>query len=99
MQDFSERTIVVVGPAYRRGDYRSVSFCYADSNAKSLKAFVDDLSTALAGKRVAPLAISKAMTQHFRSVGLAGPLLMVPSAVDVAAWDALSIACDLPLAE
>lgn len=78
---------------------RAYAFCYTDSIAKSLKIIVDDLSSALAKKRVAPLEISKAVARHFKLTGLTGPLLMAASAVDVAAWDALSIANEMPLAE
>jgi mandelate racemase len=78
---------------------QSYAFCYLESVARSLQVVVAELGHALAGRQVAPLALSKAISRHFKLPGLTGPLLMVASAVDVAAWDALSVAADLPLAE
>jgi mandelate racemase len=78
---------------------RSYCFCYVVSIAKALKTIVGDLSTRLAGQRVLPLELLGTLERHFKSAGFAGPLLMIASALDVAAWDALAIAAESPLAE
>ncbi len=78
---------------------RSYAFCYLEAIAKALKIVVEGLGDELIGRRVTPLELSRLIAQHFKLTGLAGPLSMVASAIDVAAWDALSIASDAPLAE
>ena len=77
---------------------RAYAFCYLPSVACALQRVVADLGAFLAGQAVAPLALSKTITRYFKLTGLSGPLAMVASAVDVAAWDACSIAADMPLA-
>ena len=75
------------------------AFCYLESVALSLQSIVSDVSVALKGHRVAPLDISRTISRYFKLTGLAGPLLMVASAVDTAAWDALAVAAGLPLVQ
>ena len=77
---------------------RAYAFCYLPSIARSLLPLVADLGAALAGLPLAPLDLSKRIARHFRLPGLVGPLAMVASSVDTAAWDALASAAGLPLA-
>ncbi|WP_207004978.1 enolase C-terminal domain-like protein [Trinickia mobilis] len=77
---------------------RSYAFCYLESVARSLQLMVSDLSEFLAGQAVAPVELSTSIARYFKLTGLYGPLCMISSAIDVAAWDALSIAAGLPLA-
>jgi mandelate racemase len=77
----------------------SYAFCYLESVARSLVNVVSDLSGHLAGQRVAPVELAKTITRYFKLTGLYGPLCMIASAVDGAAWDALSVSAGLPLAE
>lgn len=77
---------------------RSYIFCYKPAIAKSLCPIVTDLGEALAGSRIAPVEWSEQIAGYFKLAGLAGPLSLAASAIDVAAWDALAIAADLPLA-
>lgn len=74
------------------------AFCYLESVARSLAGMVSDLSHHLAGQRVAPIELSKSVARYFKLTGLYGPLCMLASAIDAAAWDALSISANLPLA-
>ena len=76
---------------------RSYAFCYQASIACSLKRIVQDLDEALAGMPIEPFELGRRLARYFRLPGLAGPLAMVASAIDVAAWDALAIAAGLPL--
>jgi len=76
---------------------RAYSFCYSQSVAKSSMVEVDELSRILGGQAVAPLELSGLMSRYFKLCSLTGPLLMVASAIDVAAWDVLAISANLPL--
>ena len=76
---------------------RSYAFCYHASIACSLQRIVHELGEALAGIRVEPFDLNQRLGRYFKLPGLAGPLAMVTSAIDVAAWDALAIAVGLPL--
>jgi mandelate racemase len=77
---------------------RGYAFCYLESVARSLLALVSDLGGFLAGQRLAPVELSKSIARYFKLTGLYGPLCMIASAIDVAAWDALSIHAGMPLA-
>jgi mandelate racemase len=74
------------------------AFCYLESVARSLVTLVTDLSGFLAGQEVAPIEMSRSIARYFKLTGLYGPLCMIASAIDAAAWDVLSIAAGLPLA-
>jgi mandelate racemase len=75
----------------------SYAFCYLESVAQSLPVIVRSLSDFLAGQKLAPLDLSRLTSKYFKLTGLYGPLCMIASAVDVAAWDALSISVGVPL--
>lgn len=75
----------------------SYAFCYLDAIARSLHAIISSLSDLLAGAELDPHEINRKLALHFKLPGLAGPLTMAASAVDVAAWDALAIAAEMPL--
>ena len=77
---------------------RSYTFCYKPGIARSLCPILSELGEALAGSRLAPVELSEKIAGYFKLPGLAGPLSSAASAIDVAAWDALAIAADLPLA-
>lgn len=77
---------------------RSHTFCYKPGIAKSLCPILSELGEALAGSRLAPVELSERIAGFFKLAGLAGPLSSAASAIDVAAWDALAIANELPLA-
>ena len=77
---------------------RGYAFCYLRSIAKGLVPVVTELGAALAGLPLVPIDLAHRMARHFRLPGLVGPLAMVASSVDTAAWDALATAADMPLA-
>jgi mandelate racemase len=66
--------------------------------ARSLVRIVAGLSGVLAGQPLIPLDLTDQITRHFKLPGVVGPLAMVASSVDMAMWDALAIAADMPLA-
>jgi mandelate racemase len=57
-----------------------------------------DLGAMLAGQRVAPLAFYRAARRSLHFVGYAGLSMIAASGLDMAAWDALARAADVPLA-
>lgn len=77
---------------------RAYAFCYLPSIARSLVPVVADLSFALAGQPLVPLELAHRVNRYFKLPGVVGPLAMVASSVDTAAWDALAAAADMPLA-
>jgi mandelate racemase len=77
---------------------RAYAFCYLPSIARSLVPIVAELSDALTGLPLAPLDLAQRVSRHFRLPGVTGPLAMVASSVDTAAWDALAKSTGLPLA-
>jgi mandelate racemase len=73
------------------------AFCYLPSVALSLVPIVAELGAALAGQPLAPVDLALRINRHFKLPGVAGPLAMVASSVDTAAWDALAQTAGLPL--
>ncbi|NLS08260.1 mandelate racemase [Rhizobium sp. P32RR-XVIII] len=99
-QIFSTVPLLIVELSTQEGiTGNAYGFCYTDVIARSMQTVVTDLGTVLAGQRVAPHSLSKRIAQHFKLIGLGGPLPMVASTVDVAAWDALAVAAGMPLAD
>jgi mandelate racemase len=74
------------------------AFCYQPSIARSLAPIVAELSEQLAGLPLLPLDLAHAVSRYFKLPGLTGPLAMVASSVDTAAWDALAKSAGKPLA-
>lgn len=77
---------------------RGYAFCYLPSIAVGLVSVVAELGAAFAGLPLAPMDLAQRMARHFRLPGVVGPLAMVASSVDTAAWDALASSAGLPLA-
>lgn len=72
---------------------------YLNLSARYIVPMIDDLSQALKGQRVAPFDAYKKTIGSLHLVGREGLSLIAVSALDMAAWDALAQAADLPLAE
>jgi mandelate racemase len=77
---------------------RSYAFCYRLSIARSAQSLVEDLSEALHGASLVPMELNQRIRRMFKLPALVGPLAMIASAVDMAAWDAVAISAGLPLA-
>lgn len=77
---------------------RAYAFCYLPSVARALPPVVAELGRALAGCALAPVELRRRIERHFKLPGVTGPLAMVASSVDAAAWDALAIGAGMPLA-
>ena len=72
---------------------------YTSLALEPLRCLVEDVGAALEGDAVAPLEIERKLGTMFRLLGPQGLIGMAVSGIDMAAWDALARANDLPLAE
>lgn len=77
---------------------RSHAYCYVERAAPLLRDTLAIAGDALLGAAVDPAAIRSLLGSKFRLLGVHGIVAMALSALDVACWDALAIAADLPLA-
>lgn len=77
---------------------RSYLFCYTPSAVKATSHILDDMSQRLQGKKLEPLEIHAFLNQAFRLVGVRGLVSMAIAGVDVACWDAMAQASQMPLA-
>jgi len=77
---------------------RSYVFCYRPSGPRAIDAILRDAVSLVQGEQVAPLDIASKLARRFALVGVTGLVRMALSALDIALWDALAVAADLPLA-
>ena len=80
----------VVGRAYQ--------FCYRAAAAPAIARFLDDIMDAVRDEVLAPAEIWAALSTRYRLIGVQGIVRMAMALIDVAAWDALAQAAELPLA-
>jgi len=80
----------VTGHAYQ--------FCYRPAAAPAIVRFLDDILEAVAGAALVPSDLWAALSRRFTLIGVQGIVRMAMSLVDVAAWDAVARAAELPLA-
>jgi mandelate racemase len=71
---------------------------YVPKAMKYLVSVLHDMGEMLAGQRVAPLEFYRAAQRSLHFVGYAGLAMIAASGLDMAAWDALARAADVPLA-
>lgn len=77
---------------------RAYAFCYRPSGAAAIAAILHEAAGLLAGKPVAPLDAYETLNARYRLFGVTGAVRMALSALDMALWDALAVAHDMPLA-
>lgn len=77
---------------------RAYLFCYVPGAPAAVARMLDAAFEVIAGARVAPLDIAARLARHFRLIGTRGVVGMALAGIDVACWDALAIAADMPLA-
>lgn len=77
---------------------RSYVFCYLPAAAAAIIAILTDIERQVKGSRVAPVDLWAKLTKRFTLIGVQGVVRMAMAALDVACWDALAIASNLPLA-
>ena len=78
---------------------RSYVFCYGSSGAKAVAAHIAEAGELIRGRPCQPQSITRLLLRRFALLGVAGPVRMALSAVDLAIWDALAIAVAKPMAE
>jgi mandelate racemase len=78
---------------------RAYIFCYTPLVLKPLCSFLDDISSLIIGKPVAPADLFLDLSRTFRLLGRQGLVGMALSGLDMALWDALGRAADRPVAE
>jgi mandelate racemase len=77
---------------------RAYAFAYTPLTLRSLAQFVRDIAPELVGKSVSPRARMRQMEKRLKLVGWQGLAGMVVGMLDMALWDALARAMDVPLA-
>lgn len=80
----------VVGHAYL--------FCYRESGAKAIAEVLHEAVGLLDGMAVSPVKIAAMLERRYALLGVSGVVRMALAAIDIALWDALAIAADMPLA-
>jgi mandelate racemase len=75
----------------------SYVFCYTALALRPTALLLQGLEPVLAGQPVAPLELDRQLAARFRLLGAQGLAGIALSAIDMAAWDALARAHDLPL--
>lgn len=78
---------------------RSYLFTYTSVALQPIAKLISNVATALIGDVVAPVRLEQKLQQLFRLLGPQGLTGMAMSAIDMAAWDALARASDLPLVQ
>ena len=76
---------------------RAYVFCVLRAVAAPTAHLVDEALRILKGSKIAPFEIRTKLLRHFRLMGVQGVVRMALAGIDVACWDALSIAARLPL--
>jgi mandelate racemase len=79
----------VTGHAYQ--------FCYRPVAAAAIMRLLDDVVEAVAEQPVVPHDLWSALSKRYTLIGVQGVVRMAMALVDVAGWDALAKAADLPL--
>ena len=77
---------------------RAYLFAYSELGARTLRQFLAGIADMVRGDAVAPAAIAKKLYGRFTLMGREGLPTIAMSGLDVALWDALGRATELPLA-
>lgn len=77
---------------------RSYLFCYVPAAAPAIASILKEALAVVEGDRVAPAEIWAKLARRFTLIGVQGIVRMALAGLDMACWDALSVAAGLPLA-
>lgn len=77
---------------------RSYLFCYRDSGAKAIALILHEAAELIREQAVRPVEIAAFLARRYALLGVTGTARMALAAIDIAAWDALAVAADMPLA-
>ena len=75
----------------------SYIFGYTPLTLKALVGFLNEVEALIKGQPVSPLAMAENLSQRFRLLGIQGLVGMALAGIDIAAWDILAKAAELPL--
>jgi mandelate racemase len=76
----------------------SYLFCPTPLVLEPVAKLLSNLAPFIEGDRLAPLEIERKLQKTFRLLGPQGPTGMATAGIDMASWDALAKACEVPLA-
>lgn len=77
---------------------RAYLFCYLRAAAPAIAKIVEEIERQVKGESIAPAEQWEKLATRFTLIGVQGIVRMAMAALDVAAWDALAIAANRPLA-
>jgi mandelate racemase len=77
---------------------RAYVFCYTAAGARAVAGLVAEAVGIVAGRDAAPAEVMAVLSRRYALLGVAGPVRMALSAIDIALWDALAASRGLPLA-
>jgi mandelate racemase len=77
---------------------RAYVFGYTAAGTRAIAGLVAEAVEAVRGKPVAPALLGPRLGRRYALLGVAGPVRMALSALDMALWDAVAAAAGLPLA-
>lgn len=90
--------IVLVDLATNEGvTGRAYAFGYTPSGARAISALVNEAVDLVKGQPAAPLPVSDLLSRRYRLLGVTGTVRMALSILDIALWDAQSVARGMPL--
>ncbi|MGY4573690.1 enolase C-terminal domain-like protein [Bradyrhizobium sp. USDA 3256] len=77
---------------------RCYLFCYTTSGALAVAGHIAEAVELTRERASSPLALGQSLERRFALLGVSGTARMALSAIDIAAWDALGVALQQPLA-
>jgi mandelate racemase len=76
---------------------RSYLFCYVPAAAPAIASLLGEVERVTEGEAVDPATLWAKLTRRFALIGVQGIVRMAVSGFDVACWDALGVAANIPL--
>ncbi len=77
---------------------RAYTFCYTAAGARAIAELAAEAIGLVAGHAMSPQDMAKRLARRYALLGVAGPVRMALSLIDMAVWDALAKSAGLPLA-
>jgi mandelate racemase len=76
---------------------RTYIFCYTPSGARAVAGHLAEAASLVTGQRSSPFEVAALLSRRFALLGVTGTTRMALSALDLALWDALGHALQLPV--
>jgi mandelate racemase len=76
----------------------SYLWCYFPAAIPAIMSILEEVERVAKGERVAPVDLWSKLSERFALIGVQGIVRMAMAGFDVAAWDALALAANVPLA-